>query len=97
MSTWLLSLISHGSGQPQVVAGFSPIQPPATPTDPAPQKPYQVATAIPTGPSSAPIFGTELPQFEGNFYNAGTIAHPNFEFAIRNFSAALPVRLPARP
>jgi hypothetical protein len=76
-----------GTGEPQIVAGFSPVPPAATPTDLSPQKLYQVAQAIPTGPNSEPIFGTELPQFEGNFYNAGTVAHPNFEFAIRDFSA----------
>src|SRR5262249_29122092 len=36
-----------GTGVPQIVAGYSPIAPPATPTNPAPIKPYQVATAIP--------------------------------------------------
>ncbi len=35
------------SGVPDIVAGFSPTPPPATPTDPSPQKPYQVAIAIP--------------------------------------------------
>ena len=32
------------------------------------------------------MFGTELPQFEGNLYTMNSTAHPNLEFAIRNFS-----------
>ena len=54
-----------GSGNAQIVAGFSAVPPPPRPTTSAP-KPYQVALAIPTGPNAAPDFGTELPQFEGN-------------------------------
>jgi hypothetical protein len=75
-----------GSGNAQIVAGFSPIPPTPTATDPSPQKPYEVALAIPTGPNSAPSFGTELPQFEGNFYYNNSTSHPNFEFDIKNFS-----------
>jgi hypothetical protein len=70
-----------GSGNAQIVAGYS-----ATPPVGALAKPYQVALAIPTGPNSAPIFGTELPQFEGNVYTNNSISHPNLEFAITNFS-----------
>jgi hypothetical protein len=75
-----------GSGNPQIVAGFSGVPPTPTATDPSPQKPYQVALAIPTGPNAAPEFGTELPQYEGNFYLNNSAAHPNLEFDIRNFS-----------
>ena len=31
-------------------------------------------------------FGTELPQFEGNVYTNNSIAHPNLEFSIKDFS-----------
>jgi hypothetical protein len=75
-----------GSGNAQIAAGFSNVPPTPTSTDLTPQKPYQVALAIPTGPNSAPAFGTRLPQFEGNFYYNNSIAHPNFEFDIKNFS-----------
>jgi hypothetical protein len=75
-----------GSGNAQIVAGFSAVPPTPTATDPSPQKQNEVALAIPTGPNSAPGFGTELPQFEGNVYYNNSIAHPNLEFAIRNFS-----------
>ncbi len=75
-----------GSGNAQIVAGFSPVPTTPTASDPSPPKPYQVAVAIPTGPNSAPLFGTELPQFEGNLYTMNSTAHPNLEFAIRNFS-----------
>ncbi|MFO0889762.1 MAG: hypothetical protein U0790_11555 [Isosphaeraceae bacterium] len=75
-----------GTGTPQIVAGFSSVPPTPTPTDPTPQKPYQVAVAIPTGPNAAPAFGTNLPQFAGNSYLNNSTEHPNFEFAIRNFS-----------
>lgn len=75
-----------GSGVPQIVAGFSPVPLAPTVTDPTPQKPYEVALAIPTGPNSAPAFGTRLPQFEGNVYYNNSSAHPNLEFEIKNFS-----------
>ena len=69
-----------GSGTPQVVAGFSP----------APSgdvlKPYQVALAVPTGPNSRPLFGTELPQFEGTVFSNNTFGSPNLEFSIKDFS-----------
>jgi len=70
-----------GSGNAQIVAGFSP-----TPPTGVLAKPYEVAQAIPTGPNSAPNFGTELPQFEGNVYTNNSIFHPNLEFSIRDFS-----------
>jgi hypothetical protein len=70
-----------GSGNAQIVAGFS-----ATPPSGQAAKPYQVALAIPTGPNAAPIFGTELPGFEGNVYLNNAVAHPNLEFAISHFS-----------
>ena len=75
-----------GSGNAQIVAGFTPAVPTPTATDPNPQKPYEVAVAVPTGPNSPPGFGTELPQFEGNVYSNNSIAHPNLEFSIKNFS-----------
>ncbi len=77
-----------GTGIPDVVAGFSPNAPPATPTDPAPAKPYQVAQAIPniSNPHGVPAFGTVLPQFAGNVYLFNSSAHPNLEFSIKDFS-----------
>ena len=75
-----------GSGNAQIVAGFSPVPTTPTASDPSPPKPYQVAVAIPTGSNSAPLFGTELPQFEGNVYTNNSISHPNLEFSIRDFS-----------
>ena len=75
-----------GSGVAQIVAGFSPVPPAPTPTDPTPPKPYEVAVAIPAPPDSTPAFGTELPQFEGNVYTNNSIAHPNLEFSIKDFS-----------
>ena len=75
-----------GSGTAQIVAGFSPLPTNPTATDPSPPKPYEVAVAIPTGPNSTPAFGTELPEFEGNLFTQNSIAHPNLEFAIKDFS-----------
>ena len=76
-----------GSGVAQIVAGFSPVPTTPTPTDPTgPPKPYEVAIATPVPPGSTPGFGTELPQFEGNVYTLNSIAHPNLEFSIKNFS-----------
>ncbi len=75
-----------GSGVAQIVAGFSPVPPAPIPTDPTPPKPYEVAYAIPAPPGSTPAFGTELPQFEGNVYTNNSIAHPNLEFSIKDFS-----------
>jgi hypothetical protein len=76
------------SGLPDIVAGFSPTAPPATPTDPAPAKPYQVAQAIPniSNPHGIPTFGTPLPLFDGNVYLFNSASHPNLEFAIKDFS-----------
>jgi hypothetical protein len=72
-----------GTGNPQIVAGFNPnpALPPGQQT-----KNYTVAQAIPTGPNAPPIFGTELPQYEGNVYLVNSVNHPNFEFAISHFS-----------
>ncbi|WP_148595991.1 hypothetical protein [Aquisphaera giovannonii] len=70
-----------GTGEPQIVAGFS-----TTPPAGQAAKPFQVATAIPTGPNAAPLFGTELPQFEGNLYLVNSINNPNLEFSITHFS-----------
>jgi len=75
-----------GSGVAQIVAGFSPVPPAPTATDPSPPKPYEVALAIPVSPGTTPPFGTELPQFEGNVYTNNSIAHPNLEFSIKDFS-----------
>ena len=50
-----------GSGNAQIVAGFSPRRPPAKrPSSTRLHRPF------PPDPTRAPIFGTELPQFEGN-------------------------------
>ncbi len=75
-----------GSGNAQVVAGFSQAVIPPSATDPSPLKPYEVAQAIPTGPNSTPVFGTVLPQFIGNVYDNNSIQHPNLEFEITHFS-----------
>jgi hypothetical protein len=76
------------TGIPDIVAGYSMNPPPATPTNPAPQKPYQVAEAIPNpvNPHGVPSFGTSLPQFAGNVYLSGLANHPNLEFSISHFS-----------
>jgi hypothetical protein len=81
------------TGTPDIVAGFSPIQPPLppnqSPTGPNPMapKPYQVAQAVPaTEPFTGPSFGTLLPNNTGNVYLANLAAHPNLEFSITNFS-----------
>ncbi|HKI17322.1 MAG TPA: hypothetical protein VKA15_05560 [Isosphaeraceae bacterium] len=82
-----LSSSSMASKIPQVVAGFSPIAPSPTPTDPSPPKPYQVALAIPgMNPQGIPFFGTSLPQFTGTVYLFNSAAHPNLEFSITHFS-----------
>ncbi len=77
-----------GTGIPDIVAGFSPQAPPATPTNPAPVKEYQVALAIPNGsnPAGEPSFGTPLPYFTGNVYLVQTPSHPSLEFNINHFS-----------
>jgi hypothetical protein len=76
------------TGGPDVVAGYAQNAPPATPTNPAPMKPYQVAEAIPNmvNPHGVPSFGTSLPQFTGNVYLAALPDHPNLEFSITHFS-----------
>ena len=85
-NTWGRSSTSRAAATAQIVAGFSPVPTTPTASDPSPPKPYQVAVAIPTGSNSAPLFGTELPQFEGNVYTKNSISHPNLEFSIRDFS-----------
>jgi hypothetical protein len=77
-----------GTGIPQIVAGFSNVPPSPTPTDPAPQKPYQVALAIPNmgNPHGVPTFGTPLPGFAGNVYLNNSAVHPNLEYTIDHFS-----------
>jgi hypothetical protein len=70
-----------GSGYAQIVAGFSG-------TDTRSPKQYQVANAIvdTSIPPSTPLFGTELPQFEGNVYYVNSPVHPSLEFSISHFS-----------
>jgi len=77
-----------GTGIPQIVAGFSNVPPSPTLTDPMPQKPYQVALAIPniSNPHGVPTFGTPLPAFTGNVYLNNSALHPNLEFNIDHFS-----------
>jgi hypothetical protein len=81
-------LTFNGTGVPQVVAGFSPNPPPATPSDPMPPKPYQVALAIPnpSNPKGIPAFGTSLPFNTGDVFLFNSPAHPNLEFSIAHFS-----------
>ena len=86
----------NGSGVPDVVAGFSPVQPPLPPNmsgspspNPAAPKPYEVAVAVPnaTMPSTEPpTWGTLLPNNTGSVYLFNSPAHPNLEFSISNFS-----------
>jgi hypothetical protein len=70
-----------GTGNPQIVAGFNPVPPVG-----GAAKNYEVAQAIPTGPNAPPVFGTELPQYEGNVYLVNSVNHPNLEIAISHFS-----------
>jgi hypothetical protein len=84
------------AGQPDVVAGFSPNQPPLPPNmspspspNPVAPKPYEVAQAIPNpiSPTTGiPTFGTLLTNNTGNVYLFNSAAHPNLEFSITNFS-----------
>ncbi len=83
------------TGVPDVVAGFSPTQPPlpsnmsSTGPNPLAPKPYQVAQAIPNpiSPTTGiPSFGTLLSNNTGNVYLQNLAAHPNLEFSITNFS-----------
>jgi hypothetical protein len=73
-----------GPNTPQIVAGFSEVSPIApTPSNPIPAKPYQVAVA---NLSNLPMFGTELPQFEGSYFLPNSPTAPNLEFTITHFS-----------
>jgi len=87
------------TGTPDVVAGFSPNQPPlpsnmapSPSPNPLPPKPYEVAQGIPSSmPDTGPGFGgpITLPSgvtITGNYYLANSAAHPNLEFTITNFS-----------
>jgi hypothetical protein len=78
------------TGTPDVIAGFSPNAPlPNPPTDPNPQKIFEVANAVPSGnPLGVPAFGTVIDNnaFAGNYYLQNSTAHPNFEFSISHFS-----------
>ena len=86
------------SGVPDVVAGFSPNQPPLPPNmssngpNPLAPKPYEVAQAIPNSSdptTGIPSFGTLLTNNTGNVYLFNSAAHPNLEFSITQFLAAL--------
>jgi hypothetical protein len=73
-----------GSGTPQIVAGYSEVNPvPPTPSNPNPPKPYEVAVA---NPAALPDFGTPLPQFTGTVYSQNSPTAPNMEFTITHFS-----------
>ena len=73
-----------GSGTPQVVAGYSLVSPvAATPTNPQPPNPYQVAIA---NPADLPDFGTSLPQYTGTVFLQNSTTTPNLEFTITHFS-----------
>ncbi len=84
------------AGVPDIVAGFSPTQPPLPPNmspspspNPAAPKPYQVAVAIPdpiNPQTGVPTFSTPLTNNTGNVYLANQASHPNLEFSITNFS-----------
>jgi len=86
------------AGEPDVVAGFSPTQPPLPPNqsppppgvpNPLAPKPYQVAVAIPNSGNpqkGIPTFSTPLPNNTGNVYLFNSAAHPNLEFSITSFS-----------
>jgi hypothetical protein len=54
-----------------------------------PQKPYEVALAIPnpSNPTGVPTFGTSLPGNTGTYWLQNSAAGPNLEMAITNFSA----------
>ena len=67
----------NGPNNPQIVAGFQETNPSSTLA-----KPYQVAQAT----STLQVFGTELPQFEGNVYTVNSPVHPSLEFSITHFS-----------
>jgi hypothetical protein len=84
------------AGVPDIVAGFSPNQPPLPPNmspSPAPNplapKPYEVAIAIPNAmnpQTGIPTFSTVLTNNTGNVYLANQANHPNLEFSITHFS-----------
>ncbi len=77
--TMAVTLDLNGSGTPQIVAGFSS-------TDARPVKEFQVAVANTAVSTTAPGFGLELPQFEGNVFKDDSAEHPNLEFSIAHFS-----------
>jgi hypothetical protein len=62
-------------GAQDIVAGFAS-------NDARSPKEFQVALA--TGTPG--VFGTELPQFEGNVYTVNSPSHPSLEFSITHFS-----------
>lgn len=69
-----------GTGTAQIAAGFSP----AVPVGQA-AKTFVVATATQPGSNAPPIFGTPLPQNQGNIYTQNDPNHPNMELSIINF------------
>ena len=77
----------------------SPRLPPSpTPTDPSPEKPYQVAVAIPniSNPKGIPTFGTPLPANTGNVYLNNSAAASESRVLDRPLLAALSELRPAR-
>ena len=72
-----------GSGQPDVVAGYSQ-------NDPRSPKQYQVAAAVvnPNAPTAPPAFDPNVtfPNNTGNVFKVNSPVHPNLEFSITNFS-----------
>ncbi len=72
-----INLDFNSAATPQIVAGFAS-------NDTRSPKEYQVAQAI--GPGTTGMFGTELPQFEGNVYTVNSPQHPSLEFSITHFS-----------
>jgi hypothetical protein len=72
-----------GSGQPDVVAGYSQ-------NDPRSPKQYQVAQAVvnPNDPTGPPGFNPDVtfPNNTGNVFKVNSPVHPNLEFSITHFS-----------
>lgn len=71
-----------GTDHADIVAGYAL-------NDPRALKEYQVALANVNQDqpqTTLPVFGQELPQYAGNVYKVNSVNHPNFEFAIKDFS-----------
>ena len=76
-----------GSGNPQVVAGFSARPGRPTPTNPTPGKPYRGGGGQYLQSRGLPAFGAPLPQFTGTVYLVQNSPNaPNLEFSITHFS-----------